>query len=443
MHHMKHSKSKSPQIIITTPTLNSEKYLEETILSVVTQRGEFTIHYHIQDGLSNDCTIQIIQKWEKILSDGKGFMGCAPVIFSWSSEKDFSMYDSINRGFNHVLKSVSNENTTLMTWINSDDRLTPGSMQTALSAHLSTGFDVITGLSSIITETGASAWTMRYMPLARENIRNGLHDGRTLCFIMQEGTYWSLNIWQKSGGLNTSMKLAGDWDLWRKLAIHGDWLGIHTALAQHRRHESQLSSNMNKYWAEIDASRPKDNRMHAVPIEETYGNEAYIDINTHQWVINQKNVSAHIPTSIRTNSADWSIDFSQASLPPHVQCLIGLSDAESWGRWSDARLHEQVLIKLNAKLPKNFTLHIKMSAYCGKQPTTTIHVKAGAQTHIIEATDKHTHYQLKFNNTVNCDIIAIRALTPTSPAEIGAGNDNRKLGVALISIEIKTSPQNP
>ena len=35
---------------IVTPCLNAERFIDETIFSVVSQAGPFRIRYHIQDG---------------------------------------------------------------------------------------------------------------------------------------------------------------------------------------------------------------------------------------------------------------------------------------------------------------------------------------------------------------------------------------------------------
>ena len=43
---------------IVTPVLNGEKFLDQSILSVVSQTGPFTIRYHVQAGGSKDRTLR-------------------------------------------------------------------------------------------------------------------------------------------------------------------------------------------------------------------------------------------------------------------------------------------------------------------------------------------------------------------------------------------------
>jgi hypothetical protein len=80
----------------------------------------------------------------------------------------------------------------------------------------------------------------------------GLHDDRHLAFVMQEGSFWRGWLWQRAGGLRPDLRLAGDYDLWRRFA---EWAALYPCdqvLAVHRRHPSQLSAQTSRYMEEID-----------------------------------------------------------------------------------------------------------------------------------------------------------------------------------------------
>ena len=49
---------------ILTPVLDGEKFLDQSILSVVSQTGPFTIRYHVRDGGSKDRTLEILAGME-------------------------------------------------------------------------------------------------------------------------------------------------------------------------------------------------------------------------------------------------------------------------------------------------------------------------------------------------------------------------------------------
>lgn len=73
-----------PIISIVTIVFNGEKYLEETIQSVINQTYN-DIEYIIIDGSSTDGTLEIIKKYENKLD-------------YWISEKDNGIYDAMNKG---------------------------------------------------------------------------------------------------------------------------------------------------------------------------------------------------------------------------------------------------------------------------------------------------------------------------------------------------------
>lgn len=73
-----------PRITVVTVVYNGEEFIERTILSVIGQTYQ-NIEYVIIDGDSLDQTTDIIRKYES-------------KIHYWVSEKDFGIYDAMNKG---------------------------------------------------------------------------------------------------------------------------------------------------------------------------------------------------------------------------------------------------------------------------------------------------------------------------------------------------------
>jgi len=90
------------KVTLITATYNSQKHLEDCILSVISQRYH-DIEHIIIDGKSKDNTIAIIKKYEKHIA-------------KWISETDRGMYDAINKGMEMATGDV-------IGILNSDDML--------------------------------------------------------------------------------------------------------------------------------------------------------------------------------------------------------------------------------------------------------------------------------------------------------------------------------
>jgi glycosyltransferase involved in cell wall biosynthesis len=84
------------KISIITVTYNVETVLEKTLQSVLNQTDK-NFEYIIVDGASKDKTIEIIKKYEKLISENQ-YEGLKKEQFRWISEPDTGLYDAMNKG---------------------------------------------------------------------------------------------------------------------------------------------------------------------------------------------------------------------------------------------------------------------------------------------------------------------------------------------------------
>jgi glycosyltransferase involved in cell wall biosynthesis len=99
---LKKSNANEPLISIITVVFNDEKYIEDTILSVINQTYA-NLEYIVIDGGSSDKTKQIINKYDNKID-------------CWISEPDEGIYDAMNKG----IELVSGE---WVNFVNSSDTL--------------------------------------------------------------------------------------------------------------------------------------------------------------------------------------------------------------------------------------------------------------------------------------------------------------------------------
>ena len=226
------------KISLVTPTHNSEKYLEKTILSVINQNYP-NLEYIIIDGGSTDSTLPIIKKYENNIS-------------MWVSEKDRGMYFALKKGFNLASGEIYG-------WINSDDILMPNSLW-AVNEFFCQHEDAqwVTGCPSAV-----SIDSFAYPPASHSHAYRIYKEYEYLnsppYAIQQESTFFAANLYDKVDGVSTDYELAGDYDLWAKFFKHSDLKILDVYLGAFRYHEGQRSASKQRYLAEVRAIRKKYN----------------------------------------------------------------------------------------------------------------------------------------------------------------------------------------
>ena len=221
------------KISVVTPCYNMEKYIEGTILSVISQNYD-ELEYIIVDGGSTDRSLEIINKYKDRIS----------VIIS---EPDNGMYDAIAKGFAKATGDI-------MAYINADDTYFPHTFR--LVNEIFTKYKEIDWIggrpayineSRILTDIFPQVGAKR-----RKDIARGYFHQNAYGFLMQESMFWRRNLYVKSGGINTSLRLAGDYDLWRKFAQYTFFFPVDIPLAAFmRRTESISKTQKEKYLSEI------------------------------------------------------------------------------------------------------------------------------------------------------------------------------------------------
>lgn len=176
-----------PVISLVTPSFSQGSFIGRTLDSVLDQAYP-KLEYFIQDGGSNDDTVEVLKSYSTKLA-------------GWVSEKDSGQSQAINLGFARTTGEI-------MAWLNSDDLLLPGTLAYVANYFQShPEVDVVYGHRILIDEQDREIG--RWILPAHDNDVLSSAD-----YVPQETLFWRRSIWEKTGGaIDESFRFAMDWDL--------------------------------------------------------------------------------------------------------------------------------------------------------------------------------------------------------------------------------------
>lgn len=131
-----------------------------------------------------------------------------------------------------------------------------------------------------------------------------------------------------------------------------------------------------------------------------------------------------------------SFIFNVAGAPEEVKQFSGISRPESWGRWSNAQLGEEVKIEYNTPLPESFDLIITAKAY-GPNANKPIPVRIGDSEQTLTLSNEVSTTTLRFHNPSHSNTLVIVPPEPQSTNEGNIlGHSPRRLGIGMVEIKV-------
>jgi len=209
------TKESGLRISVVTPSYNYGCFLEHCIRSVASQNYSDLEHIVI-DGGSTDQSVEVIRKYERRLA-------------YWVSEPDNGQYDALNKGFGRATGDI-------LAWLNADDLYTPWTF--LVVGEIFRSFPEVEWVSSAYPlwwdERGAAV-ACKQVPGFSRRLVLSMEKG-----IQQESTFWRRSLWERAGGyLDTSYKLAADFELWARFWQHAELYGVGVPLGGIRLHEKR------------------------------------------------------------------------------------------------------------------------------------------------------------------------------------------------------------
>jgi len=178
------------RISIVIPTLNQGDTIEDTLLSILAQNYA-NLEIIVMDGGSTDATLSVLDRYK-------------PWISHLISEKDGGQSQAINQGFRLASGQI-------FAWINSDDYYLPGTFNTVVS-HFLADPDIrfAVGSGDVISKDHAFLRHVPALEMDRETMLNWRKDR----WIMQQSCFWQRSLWEEVEGVDESLHLLMDYDLW-------------------------------------------------------------------------------------------------------------------------------------------------------------------------------------------------------------------------------------
>jgi len=177
------------RVTVAVPSLNQGRFLGEALQSIFSQR--VAVEVYVADAGSTDDTLEVIRRWESRL-------------LGWRSTVDAGQSSAINEG-------IARGTAPYVCWLNSDDWWLEGALErllAALDAHPDAAMAY------------GRAWhfderTKRMRPVFVRPFRERLM--AQLNLIAQPATLVRRGAWEAVGGLDETLHMAMDYELWWRL----------------------------------------------------------------------------------------------------------------------------------------------------------------------------------------------------------------------------------
>lgn len=206
-------------VSIVTPSLNQARYLREAIESVRAQTYS-RIEHIVVDGGSTDGTVEI-------LGEGEGHR--------WVSERDRGQSHALNKGYAMARGEIFG-------WLNADDAYEPQAVAEAVASMDGVGFVY----ADVIRVNDDRVDPRRIRSRATWDLWTELNEGNG---VFSPSVFFSRDAFEAVGGLDESLHLAMDYDLWLKIGKRYGARHLDRVWALQRIHDEAKTTRYD-FWPE-------------------------------------------------------------------------------------------------------------------------------------------------------------------------------------------------
>lgn len=216
------------KISIVIPCFNAVEYSRATLDSVVGQKEKCDVEIIVVDGESTDGSLEILNQYRSEVA-------------TFISEPDEGHYDAVNKGMALATGDV-------LCWLNTDDIFVSGALS-IVSDVFDRYPDIawLSGMPAAWDSAGRLIGVSEVLPVYNQRyLCKGEHDALLLHNVLQPTSFWRRELWNKVGEINTTYDIAGDYDLWTRMAEHAELVTIDTVLGGERKHDQQRSNRFKQ-----------------------------------------------------------------------------------------------------------------------------------------------------------------------------------------------------
>lgn len=213
------------KISIVVPVFNMVNTIEQTLNSIWNQHYG-NLELIIIDGESTDGTKEFLESHKDKID-------------ILVSKKDKGQYHAIQKG-------MALANGEVVSWINGDDMYLPWTLS-RVNFFFTTFPKIkwISGLPSFLDVNGELTHINGNLSSRpQKSIQKGYFRKRIFGYLQQESMFYKKSLWDKVGGLNLEYKLAGDFELWIRMAKEASIVSVNIPLAAFR---NDFNSRSKKY----------------------------------------------------------------------------------------------------------------------------------------------------------------------------------------------------
>jgi glycosyltransferase involved in cell wall biosynthesis len=183
-------------ITVVVPSYNQGEFIADAVRSI-TEQNYPVVQIVVQDGGSADATLEVLRSFERTIE--------------WSSEPDEGQSDAIIKGF-------AKAKYDWITWLNSDDIQADNALwkiDAAVSKHPEA--DVVVGNGHYMDRLGEFLRPYPRIDLSPgSDVKQAMFEGG---YLAQPSVYFRRSRYDAVGGINKSLHLCMDYELWCRFAL--------------------------------------------------------------------------------------------------------------------------------------------------------------------------------------------------------------------------------